>query len=101
LPSLSNLQTVTDDLLRQMFEPFGPVLHVAVLYDGTTSEPRLAASACRPALALALALLLRQPMQQPSSQACYRRHPHFHVLSLTPQTCVPSSTICLPTLLQA
>lgn len=35
---LRPLQAVNDALLRQMFEPFGTVLHTAVLYDATTSE---------------------------------------------------------------
>lgn len=33
-------QAVNDALLRQMFEPFGNVLHTAVLYDATTSMSR-------------------------------------------------------------
>ncbi len=31
------LQAVDDALLRQVFEPFGVVLHAAVLHDSTTS----------------------------------------------------------------
>lgn len=45
LPALADLirllpQAVNDALLRQMFEPFGTVLHTAVLYDASTSKLR-------------------------------------------------------------
>ena len=36
-PAMCFVQAVDDSLLRQLFEPFGTVLHTAVPYDAATS----------------------------------------------------------------